>query len=261
MNVSRALVCLSLGFSSVAVSARAAEQTSSNFQTQFYGGLLVADAGASIWGTATRLDGTTGPNALQDSPDISLKQHGFGVFTGFGVKFSSGLYGGVEADWMKLVGSATNKIPVLGGNIWNGQTQDTLSYRPDWLATLRPRLGWSFRRVLAYTTGGLALSSETHKRTQFLGDQVTALTNATFTEESTRIRAGVTLGAGVEYEVTDKISMKAEYLRVFFPAQQFSFPNARGGVVPTVGYASVQGRQVEAHSRANVVRIGAAYKF
>lgn len=63
--------------------------------------------------------------------------------------------------------------------------------------TVRARAGYAFDNVLVYGTGGLAWSSFK------LADAV---------DSRTTTRAGWTLGAGLEYGVTQNISVKGEYL-------------------------------------------------
>jgi outer membrane immunogenic protein len=69
-----------------------------------------------------------------------------------------------------------------------------------WLGTARARVGYAIDRMLPYLTGGVAFGS-VEARSPGLGSQ-----------SSTRV--GWTAGAGVEYALSDRWTVKAEYLYV-----------------------------------------------
>ena len=88
------------------------------------------------------------------------------------------------------------------------------SVKYPWLVTVRPRAGYAFDNLLVYATAGLAVG----------GVEVKAAANApAATLSKTSTRAGLAAGAGVEYAVTDKISLKAEYLFVNLQTQKDTF--------------------------------------
>jgi outer membrane immunogenic protein len=70
----------------------------------------------------------------------------------------------------------------------------------NWLGTARGRVGYAFDRVLPYVTGGLAVGEV---QADVAGINVATNTNT-----------GWTVGAGVEYAITNNWSAKAEYLYV-----------------------------------------------
>jgi outer membrane immunogenic protein len=83
-------------------------------------------------------------------------------------------------------------------------TPDTFGSRVRWQGSARARAGYAFDRVLVYVTGGIALADIRHSY------------NLTpppgFASESeSRVRAGWTLGGGVEYAVTRNWSARLEY--------------------------------------------------
>ena len=86
----------------------------------------------------------------------------------------------------------------------------------DWLFTLRPRLGITANNWLLYVTGGLAL---TKLRGQFLftdGNEKGGVTGAVQEADVASVRAGYAFGGGVETALTNRLSLKAEYLLVKF---------------------------------------------
>jgi outer membrane immunogenic protein len=85
----------------------------------------------------------------------------------------------------------------------------------NWVATLRPRLGFASGSWLYYVTGGLAL-------TQFDDDFALSVDTAgggNFFEQSSEIKGfhiGYAAGGGVEYAIDNNWSVRAEYQHVGF---------------------------------------------
>lgn len=93
-----------------------------------------------------------------------------------------------DVDWSNMSGSTTTLCPA-------GCTTSN-----SWLGTVRGRLGYSFDRLLPYVTGGLAVGD--------IRASTPGLPGASQTN------AGWTVGGGLEYALTNKWSVKAEYLHV-----------------------------------------------
>jgi outer membrane immunogenic protein len=125
----------------------------------------------------------------------------------------------------------------------------TNSVTTNWLATVRPRLGWAFDRSLLYITGGLAVTNI--KYTQTYADTLFA---AAGTSSSSQTKAGWTIGGGWEYAFTNNWSMKAEYLFV-----HFSSVSTGGIVVSTSG--GTNALSGTADLREHIARIGLNYRF
>jgi len=102
---------------------------------------------------------------------------------------------GIEADldWADINGSSAPFLGVRG----SGTVDET--------NTIRGRLGYSFDRALIYATGGWAGGSVTGNLANF-GSSPNLLIN-----ESHYLN-GYAVGAGIEYSITPRISVKAEYL-------------------------------------------------
>jgi opacity protein-like surface antigen len=121
----------------------------------------------------------------------------------------------------------------------------------DWLFTARPRLGWAMpNHWLLYATGGLAV-------TQLHSDFSFVDTNRVFVSGSVdALKAGYTVGGGVEATLTDRLSVKAEYLFV-------DFGNTAGSVTAN-NLLPFHPHQTFAHSAglsADIVRAGLNYRF
>jgi outer membrane immunogenic protein len=114
------------------------------------------------------------------------------------------------------------------------------------LGTLRGRAGYAFTpRWLAYATGGLAYG------TDFVPRTFSANSFGISGQDSTggTVRAGWTVGAGVEHELFDRVSVKAEYLYVWLVG---SSPNYTSNIGTVSGGVS---------SAGHVVRGGFNYRF
>ena len=120
-----------------------------------------------------------------------------------------------DGDWSDIRGSA----PCAG---------TTCSFRNDWFATARGRLGYAFDRFLPYVTGGAAFGN--------IKNTIAGVGSADQT------RAGWTLGAGLEYAISGPWSIKAEYLYADL---------GHGGTVAGSNSSF----------RTNIVRAGLNYRF
>jgi outer membrane immunogenic protein len=85
------------------------------------------------------------------------------------------------------------------GNI--GPITFNQSYKDPWTATVAARFGWAFDRVLVYGKAGGAWMQEKYNTTASDGSQA----GGTFS------RWGWTVGAGVEYGITNYVTAKVEY--------------------------------------------------
>jgi outer membrane immunogenic protein len=104
----------------------------------------------------------------------------------------------------------------LGGQVTVGQIN---SVRQNWLGTVRARAGFAADRALIYATGGFAygnarVSSRVPVTSvDFSPEQDEQVpVNVTWAGAKTATRLGYTLGAGLEYAVTDNWILRAEYL-------------------------------------------------
>ena len=98
----------------------------------------------------------------------------------------------------------------------------------DWFGTLRLRAGFlATDAMLIYATGGLAWGNvDSHVRVDVDNDGVTDVSGG---DSDTRM--GWTLGGGLEYKVSDAVSVKAEYLYVDLGSEDVIDQNFEGGNV------------------------------
>jgi len=175
--------------------------------TGLYAGV---NAGGVFSGSTVRTSGTapfTVSNVLASArpPFISKDDTGFIGGGQIGYNYQTGPHHlmGVEAD-IQYVGASSDFSRV-------GSTGANSAFRKklDYLGTARFRFGYAFDRVLPYATGGLAYGNATN-RASFFSAAVPGQIDYFGSRNQTYL--GFVLGAGLEYAVTNNISLKAEYL-------------------------------------------------
>ena len=148
---------------------------------------------------------------------------GFGGFGGGGAVI------GIEGD---VDGSNYKSTYALGGI--NDQTRQNIQ------GSVRGRFGFAVDRALFYATGGVAFGD--------LGNSYTNTVNG-LTASLSNTRVGYTVGGGIEYAVTNNLSLRAEYRYTDFGSVTDNLAIAGGGV-------NVRHRETD-----NRVQAGFSYKF
>ncbi|HEV2570329.1 porin family protein [Methylocella sp. CPCC 101449] len=218
--------------------------------TGFYVGL---NAGYGFSGDRTvNISGspliTNGQIAGQAPFSLSPKRDGFigGGQIGYNVQSGSFVYG-VEVDFQgaDIKGSA-NACAIAGGC---AAVITSATNKLEWLGTLRGRVGVSFDRALIYATGGLALGGVRNSvhLNEFAG------AGRQFLARSNSTRAGWTLGAGVEYAISNNWSAKLEYLYYDLGSR-----SAVGGQFNPVGAEFLTAKF---KNNGHIVRAGINYRF
>lgn len=184
----------------------------------FYAGIN-ADYG---WGSITRR-ATIGGTAIENNTNGGA----FGAQLGYNLDMG-GFVLGTEADLQWSGIGYSEEIPGTG----------TFKSGIDFFGTVRGRAGMSFGQVMPYVTGGFAAGRGTASVTNAAG--VNTSQSAT--------HMGWTVGAGLEAQATENISLKAEYLYVDLGTQTYN------GLPGGVGNLDVT-------QRFSVVRAGVNYKF
>lgn len=185
--------------------------------------------------------------------DVKAGNHNF---SGFGKSFSpdpSGFIGGLYAGYNYDLG---NNI-VLGADtdwVWGDMDEsDSKTYLKDtvdeykvdgkikekWAGSTRARIGYAMDRWMPYFAGGVAYAKidSDAKFSDADGVYSKASGNKTLT--------GYTLGAGVDYAMTDHIILRAEYRYTDFGDKDFGNKDFKYNV----------------DYKTNDVRVGVAYKF
>lgn len=192
-----------------------------------------------------------------------------GVQAGYNYR-SGNIVFGFEADASAMAArgrfqSAT--FSGIDGSLDPGTYSAGGSLRSDWLVTLRPRVGVVVaERALFYVTGGLAIGDNRFSHhINFLhlgcdgGDCNVALPFTTTAgganaASKSKTVASWTLGGGVEYAVSSKLSLRAEYLYVDL---------GKSSAASTFIDPASNAWNITHHERKNlnIVRIGLNYFF
>ncbi|MBI1648596.1 outer membrane protein [Hyphomicrobium sulfonivorans] len=129
------------------------------------------------------------------------------------------------------------------------------SYSTNWLSTARVRIGWlAAPNMLLFVSGGLALSDVNVSNT-FYDKLLSGSISARGSSSNTRIKAGYTLGGGVEASLGGPWSIKAEYLYV-----DLGEVSTSGVVLPPLGIGRSP-LDTSIDLTANIARLGVNYSF
>jgi outer membrane immunogenic protein len=180
--------------------------------TGFYAGLNAGVTSANSWVTKTAYQNAPGglgtALALGYLPLSSAPNNGF--IGGAQVGYSRMLYDfvvGAETDFQWVSASTT-----VGSSptILSQQTPMLITRSQTWLGTTRAKLGFTpMPYMLVYGTGGLAYG-DTNLSVAISSRNVAPPINSVATQSMTRV--GWTAGAGVEFAIADRWSIKGEWL-------------------------------------------------
>ncbi len=192
--------------------------------TGFYVGGQIGYAWGEHAGRVTTAGGTFLGNE-------KVKSNGFlgGVHAGYNMQSGAFVYG-LEADI-----EASN---VRGSTALILSPGDFGKARIGTQGSIRGRLGFAADRALFYVTGGLAIA-----------DINTKVINGAAVDSFSNTRYGWTLGAGVEYALTNNWSVRGEYRYTDFGKQNNTL------------VASFAGIKVRDTVTDHAVRLGVSYKF
>ena len=145
-----------------------------------------------------------------------------------GCNWQSGVWvWGLEADFDGVSGRPTL---TSGGTLSTGDAFAIVnSTKANWLATVRPRVGYAVDRSLFYATGGVAFTHLSY--TQSYSDTLFAAVGGS---SASTTSTGWTVGGGWEYALTNRWTTKVEYLYT-----NFSSISATGGIVSATGGTNV----------------------
>lgn len=150
---------------------------------------------------------------------------------------------------------------VAAGNIgkeWGGSNEFDPYYgedKIDWFGTVRGRVGYAADRFMPYLTGGLAWANVDHK----LGCDRSRVNvtiggcNTNFETSKSDTVWGWTVGAGVEYAITNNVTVKAEYLYTDLGKNDVTLVDAN--------YVGNDVNNREFDTSFNSVKLGLNYKF
>lgn len=199
-------------------------------------------------------EGQLGPNIANIATGarpglVDLDRGGALAGAQVGYNWQSGsLVYGIEADLS--FAHVTDTQNAVTPQINTGLAQDNVFRSElDYLGTVRARLGYTFDRTLLYGTAGLA-----YGRNKMSVDMAAPNGVRQFTDEKHETSVGYAIGAGVEYAVTSKISLKSEYLYYDLGKETLNVQ-----AIPGTGVAG--GYNSEFDNDGHLFRVGLNYKF
>jgi outer membrane immunogenic protein len=228
-------------------------------------GFYVGGTAGAAWTKAdTGLSAVNGPVALYipadipglnalGSPSLSATSAIVGGKAGYNQQWGS-FVAGIEGDisWLHFnKTAATAGSPFLTFPI--GTAAFSTSVSTNWLATIRPRLGYAVDKALFYATGGVAIGDVKYSNT-YLGFSPLGFGIESEAASVSQMRVGWTVGAGIDYAITPHWVVSGEYLHVDLGSVSTSGLVTTGGS-PTATF------NVSTKLRSDIGRLGVAYKF
>ncbi len=185
-----------------------------------------------------------------------------GAQVGYNWQSGTVVYGvETDAEAFRLSGSrqGAGTFPLATG-VFPAGTAFTMtsSVSTNWLITVRGRVGWAFGDVLAYATGGLAVTDLNANHTYVDSVGVIPGTGAW---GSSATKLGWTVGGGLEWALSRNWSVKAEYLYLNFGSVTASgmITNPAGGPQVPNGYANAISTSTDL--TAHLARAGVNFRF
>jgi outer membrane immunogenic protein len=163
-----------------------------------------------------------------------------GVQAGYNFQFDNRLVVGIEAD--ASFGSLKDNGSFAMGEPQEGLFELDYATKIDTFGTVRGRVGYAFDRVLPYATAGLGWArTELDFSNDVTMGGMPVISSAASDKQTF---TGWTVGAGLEYAITDNITAKAEYLYTDLGSKDFDL-----------------GTPVSADLTLQTVKFGLNYKF
>lgn len=224
------LVCAAI-FAAFATTSVMAEDADAPLASNDWSGFYVGGQISHTWGRSTGgayFRATGIPDVFSDS--IDPKGFAGGAHIGYNYQLSNSIVLGVEADYNRA-NIASGTVPFnIPGNIGTAEMS--------WNGSIRGRVGVAVDRFMPYVTAGYAFG-----RYKFTPDY-----GATPPLPGSKVQGGATVGAGVEYAITEKVSTRLEYRYTDFGKARYDTP----------GFPAEESR---INLRTSDVRIGLTFKF
>ena len=215
---------------------------------------------AGIGGDAQARD--TQARSLDGSYDARPEGQAYGLYGGYGWRLDSLLIG-LEADMQDLGLSDATRLdsftPVANFPANPLSASLRQESRIDYLATLRARLGYVMDDWLVYGTAGM-IWGRVNTRTSYSGSYAFTPT-ISFDQlhlSDSETRRGFVLGAGAEYALAERWSLRAEYLHFDLgeSRQRFSVTSRANS-----GFTAVATARAETEWTGSLLRLGLGYRF
>jgi outer membrane immunogenic protein len=201
---------------------------------------------------------------LDDSLDLKgafdLTSSGFfgGGQIGYNYQFENSWVIGVEADfeWSGIEGELNGNANLLENGDLLGGLNFSAGSEIEWFGTIRARLGYAWDRVFLYGTGGAAYGKVKSHGSLSVFDDDEQLFGGSVSKSDTQW--GWTVGAGLEYAITDHWTFKTEYLYVDLGSQTLF--KDQTGFYDELDYIVV-GAQIDVETKFHTIKAGLNYKW
>ncbi len=203
--------------------------------TGFYVG---AQAGYAWANTDIALYRAVPPRLLAGRTSSSPDGGFGGGFAGYNYQFEGNYVLGAEADFNGSDINATDPLVIPGAGVIPAINT---SSKMDWFGSVRLRAGYAFDRFLPFITGGYAFG---HLKNEVVN------TVGPIRIPADDTMSGWTIGAGLEYAITDHILARVEYRYTDYGNKDSLAHNNLG--VPGI---------LKRDFKTNDVRVGVSYKF
>lgn len=198
------------------------------------------------WGSDQTVIKAAGSPFVLAAPDYDTNGFVGGVHAGFNYQ-TGPIVAGIEGD-LELTGADGN-AGFVGGRSFPGYHIGSSS-EINFQGSLRARAGWAFDRVMVYGTGGLAFASVKNSYGAILpARNIFGAPRGIYGSSHDEVHWGWTLGAGVEYAISNNLTARAEYRYTNFN----TFDNQPSFLVA--------GGVAEQEPDFHTLRIGTSYKF
>jgi len=213
--------------------------TWTGFYAGVHGGYIGHDSTGTLVavGAGTPLGADFGPGGRRNLDSDGFM---FGGQIGGNVQFGA-FVAGIEADISYTDVGARNVYTSAAGRV------TTFRSDMDYFGTVRGRLGLAFDRVMIYGTGGLAYAGLDNRVTS----TIVGGPNYGATNDETEI--GYTVGGGIEFAITNNLTVKGEYL-------YYDFGNRTIRAGSTTG-AAADFIDVRSRDDGHIGRVGLNFKF
>ncbi|QJP12494.1 porin family protein [Starkeya sp. ORNL1] len=199
-------------------------------------------------------------NSLDLSGEFKLNSSGFfgGGQIGYNYQFYNNWVIGVETDfqWSGIEGEISGNGNLFLNDDLLGGANFSAGSEVEWFGTIRARLGYAWDRVFLYGTGGAAYGKvKSHGSISVFDDMGELFGDSVSTSDT---QWGWTVGAGIEYAITDHWTFKTEYLYVDLGSQTL-FDDGTEGYVGN-DYLVV-GAKVDVETTFHTIKAGINYKW
>ncbi len=188
------------------------------------------------------------------SPSLSQTNAIFGLKGGYNQQWGAWVLG-VEADvssfhFNPTVANTGNPFITFPGA---GNAQISTNVETSWLATIRGRAGYAVDHWLFYATGGAAFANVKYSDT-YRGFSPHGSGFEFETASASQTRVGWAAGAGIDFAVTPRWVLSAEYLHV-------DLGSVTAAGLDTTGSPNTATFNFSTKVTSDIGRVGAAYKF